>query len=135
MASQIISLLLEVFKLVSFIVTTVKNFNAEEQKRYDARIAGLTNLLKEMSADKTEIINENDYLSNMDWEKKTRYEAYKASCLAILTLGGGIDKLLLETKMGMSTRIDSKKDAVLQILAKPIEILAKSQLIAKLLSE
>jgi len=70
-------------------------------------------------------------LSNLEWEKQERYKAYKQKSSEVLTKGGGINDLILVTNLGMGLRVKNKKDIILQILLKNIDLEEKSKWIAK----
>ena len=131
MAETILELVLISLKLVYSIITSITSWNVEERNRFEERMRTISKLLKEAIENKDEALNEESYLSNLEWEKKERYNSYKNSTLIILKKAGGITDLLTVTTMGMGLRVQIKKDIVIQILLKNLDAEEKSKWVAK----
>jgi hypothetical protein len=131
-----IELITVVLKIFLTFAKAYLAFNQEEKERFEERMKTLSGILKDSISDQSESINENDYLSNMAWEKQERYKKYKKATFDILVQGGGIFQLLeVEGTLGMKDRVQSKKDKVVEILTKNLNIEEKSKAIAALLIE
>jgi len=135
MASTILELIVISLKLVYTIVGSIIKWKVEERNRFEERMKTIANLLKEAVDNKDESLNEEDYLSNLEWEKQERYKTYKQNTIDVLTLGGGINDLIAITSMGMGLRVTNRKDSVVQILLKNLVLEEKAQWIAKDLLE
>lgn len=133
MALAIIQLITEFLKLVFVVINSWVNWNAEERKRFEERIILVTDLLKKAVDNKADVISEKDFLSNLEWEAKARYTAYRDASLAILVKGGGIEELKVITTLGMGQRVIQKQEDIVLILVKDITIEGKAVLIAKAL--
>ena len=131
MASSILELIVISLKLVYTIIHAIIKWNLEERLRFEERIKTVSMLLKEAVENKDESLNEDSYLSNLEWEMKQRYETYKEKSLEILRQGGGIVELENVSDMGMGLRIQDKKENIIQILLKNLDIVEKSKWIAK----
>jgi len=131
MASTILELIVIALKLVYTIVGSIIKWKVEERDRFEERMKTIANLLKEAVDNKDESLNEEDYLSNLEWEKQERYKTYKQNTLVVLNLGGGINELMIIPSMGMGLRVTNKKEAVIQILLKNLGIEEKAQWVAK----
>jgi len=131
MSSAILELITTALKLVFTIVTQVMKWNAEERSRFEERMRTISSLLKEAVENKDESLNEEDYLSNLEWEKQQRYLAYKTQALTILNQGGGINELSVASTMGMGLAVVKNKDAVISVLLKNLDVEEKSKWIAK----
>ena len=133
MATAILELIVISLKLVYSIVTSILAWNLEERNRFEERMRTVTQLLKDAVDNKEESLNEEDYLSNLEWEKKERYKTYKQASLEVLTLGGGINDLEAVTFMGMGVAVANKKTVVIGLLLRNISVEEKAQCIAKCL--
>lgn len=131
MASTVLELIVISLKLVYTIITSIINWNLEERNRFEERMKTVSNLLKEAISNKEESLNEASYLSNLEWEKKERYNSYKQSSISVLMVGGGLYDLSNVITMGMGLRVQQKKDIVVNILLKDTNIEEKSKWIAK----
>lgn len=135
MASTILELIVISLKLVYSIVTSILKWNLEERNRFEERMKTISKLLKDAIDNKDESLNEVAYLSNLAWEKKERYNCYKQNTVDILKKAGGISDLLGVSTMGMGLRVQSKKDTIILILIKNLDIDEKSKWVAKELTE
>lgn len=133
MATAILELIVISLKLVYSIVTSILAWNLEERNRFEERMRTVTQLLKNAVDNKEESLNEEDYLSNLEWEKKERYKTYKLKSLEVLTLGGGINELETVMSMGMGVAIANNKTAIIELLLRNISVEEKAQWIAKCL--
>jgi hypothetical protein len=106
----------------------------EERIRYHKKMTTLLDLLKEAAEDKIEIINEKDYLENLNWEEKTRYDMYKPKVLYVLSNGGSFKELTEIKSYGFDLRIKRKEKEVNEILGKNISNEDKAIQISKLAS-
>ena len=133
-----IELITVVLKIFLTIAKAFLAFNKEEKERFEERMKTLSGILKESINDQSESINENDYLSNLEWEKQERYKKYKKAALEVLMKGGGILELSsddMEIVMGMNGRVVSKREKVIEILTKNLSLEEKSKSIAACLVE
>jgi len=133
--STILELIVISLKLVYTMVGSIIKWKVEERDRFEKRMKTIATLLKEAVDNKDESLNEEDYLSNLEWEKKERYKTYKQQTLDTLALGGGINDLSAVTLMGMGLRVVNKKELIISILLKNLEIEEKAQWVAKELLE
>jgi len=131
MATTILELIVIALKLVYTIVGSIIKWKVEERNRFEERMKTIATLLKEAVDNKDESLNEEDYLSNLEWEKQERYKTYKQNTLEVLTQGGGINELAGITAMGMGLRVTNKKEDVIKILLKNLAIEEKAQWVAK----
>jgi len=135
MATAILELIVIVLKLVLYIINVWLGWKMEERQRFEERMKNLTDLLKKAVENKEESINEEDFLSNLEWEVQERYKNYKDACFQSLSSGKGIEELKKQEILGMNLRIAQKEESVVEILVKDIKIEEKSKRIAKLLVE
>jgi hypothetical protein len=135
MAASILEIVILGLKLIFMLLNGIMKYNAEEQKRFEDRLKTLSSALKAAVDNREESLNEEAYLSNLEWEKKQRYTAYKAKFLEVVKAGGGYVELSLASTMAMGTKVSQKKDAVIEILNKDMSVEDKSKLFAKLLAE
>jgi len=131
MAATILELIVIALKLVYTIVGSIIKWKVEERNRFEERMRTISKLLKDAVENKDEALNEEDYLSNLEWEKQQRYQTYKRRSIEIISLGGGVNDLIAVTEMGMGLRITVKKEEVIEILLKNLGVEEKAQLIAK----
>ena len=131
MGTAIINLIIEVLKLVMFIVNAAIKFRKEEWDIYQNRINGVSEALKKANSNTAETMDEAAYTSNLEWEAKKRYDTYKLKALEVLKLGGGIVELSQQTIMGMGDRINLKRPAIILILQGSFAVDDKSTRIAK----
>lgn len=135
MAAVILEIVVLALKLVFLLISGVMKYNAEEQRRFEERLKTLSQALKEAIENKEESLNEDAYLSNLEWEKKQRYTTYKAKFVEVLSAGGGIAELSSVAVMAMGSKVIQNKPAVLGILLKDLSVEDKSKFFAKLLTE
>jgi len=135
MATAILELIVVVLKISFSIFQSIMAWKEEERQRFEDRIRNLSTILKEAIVNKDEVLNEQDYLSNLEWEQQERYKTYKQACVEVLSAGGGINELNLRNIMGMNLRIAEKIKETIAILVRDLTIEDKSKLIAKLLLE
>lgn len=136
MTATILKIIFSGSKLIFMLLRgVIKRGNAEELKRFEERLRTLSTALKEAVSNKEESLNEEAYLSNLEWEKKQRYTAYKAKFLEIVKAGGGYVELSSVSSMAMGTKVSQKKDAIIEILSKDMPVEDKSKIFAKLLAE
>jgi len=131
MTGTVQELIVIVLKLVYTIVTSIISWNVEERNRFQERMKVISKLLKDAVDNKDESLNEEDYLSNLEWEKQERYKVYKQHSLAILNQGGGISDFYNISELGMGLRVKDKKEIIVTILLRNLNIEEKSQWIAK----
>lgn len=131
MAGTILELIVVALKLVYTIVSSVIAWKLEERNRFEERMRTITQLLKEAVDNKDESLNEATYLSNLEWEKQVKYKVYKQKSLDVINSGGGINDLIAIQDMGMGLRVTSKKEGIIQVLLKNLEVEEKSKWIAK----
>jgi len=130
----IIELILVFSKIIFLFLTKWAKGEVQERIMYHRKMTTLLNLLKQAAEDKSEVINEKDFLSNLDWEKKQRYEVYKKSISEVLERDGGFSDLLEITSLGMNLRIKTKEKEVFEILMKDITIEEKTIRISQIIS-
>lgn len=130
----ILNLISTFFKLILIFVTKWLKGQMEERVRYHKKITLILDLIKKATDDKSEIINEKDFISNLDWEKKTRYEKYKSNIIDVLNKGGGFSDLLEVTDLGMNLRLKTKEKEVFEVLTDIITNEEKTVKIAQILS-
>lgn len=135
MVTAILELVVIILKLFLHIMSMWLKWKMEERKRFEDRMKILTGLLKEAVENKDESMNEEAYLSNLEWEEQERYKKYKEVCLKVLSIGEGFDSLKQNKVLGMHLRLEQKKDETITILIKDISVEEKSKLISKLLLE
>jgi len=135
MAGTILELIVVSLKLVYTIIGSVIKWKVEERNRFEKRMRTITQLLKEAVDNKEESLNEEDYLSNLEWEKKEKYKTYKNNSVEILRSGGGINELLKVTTMGMGLRVEQCKEEIISFLQKNLSLEDKAKWIAKTLSD
>jgi len=131
MASTILELIVIALKLVYTIVGSIIKWKVEERNRFEERMKTISKLLKDAVENKDESLNEDDYLSNLEWEKKERYKTYKLKSIEVLTLGGGINELEAITSMGMGVAVANKKIVIIELLQRNLSVEEKGQWIAK----
>ncbi len=131
MTATILELVVTSLKLVYSIISSIIKWNLEERNRFEERIKNISKLLKEAIENKDESLNEEAYLSNLEWEKKERYNVYKQESLGVLTKGGGISDLESVVTMAMGLKVKEKREGVISILLKNLDIEEKSKWIAK----
>ena len=110
-------------------------WKADERLKFEERMRNMANILKEASGDSSEAINEEDYLANLNWELKKRYDLYKKETFKILMEGGGIIELKSVISMGMGKRIEERSDKVIEILRNDKSLNVKARMISKILIE
>lgn len=130
----ILDLILTFSKLLLLFISKWMKGRMEEKVRYHKKMTLILKLLQEASEDKSEVVNEKDFLSNLDWEKKTRYEKYKVNILEILNKGGGFSDLLEVTDFGMNLRLKTKEIEVFNVLGDILTNEEKTIKIAQILS-
>jgi len=135
MLTSILNLLVMSLKIFFYFFQKYIAWTVEERERFETRMKNLTDLLSKAIENKDEVINEKDYLSNLEWEKQQRYKTYKTKTLFVLTSGGGINELNTIQDLGMNLRVEQKKAEVIAILIKNINTEDKSVAIAQLLTE
>lgn len=135
MATAVITLIIEVLKLVQLIISSWIAWSMEERKLFEERVKIMSNLLKDAAQNKKEAMNEASYLSNLDWEKRIRFQTYRDLTYSILVRGRGIDHLSMQTSMGMGSLVQTSQSEVVKILITDFAIDEKSKLIGKLLVE
>ena len=135
MVGGILELITTILKIFLLFAGKYVGWKAEERARFEERMKNITNLLKEAAQDKAESVNEEDYLTNLDWEKKKRYDEYKRNALEILSRGGGFNDLKEVKFLGMNLRVVSKEKEVVEIITKDLKLDDKCKLIAKTLLE
>lgn len=135
MTTAILEIVVLGLKLIFMLINGIIKYNAEEQRRFEERLKTLSDALKRAIENKEESLNEEAYLSNLDWEKKQRYQVYKINFVNVIKDGGGLAELSAVTAMAMGTKVTLKKESVLEILIKDVSVDDKSKLFAKLLAE
>ena len=135
MAASILEIIAVILKIVYSIFAASIAWKEEERQRFEDRIKNLTTILKEAIVNKEEVLNEQDYLSNLEWEKQERYKAYKQICVEVLSSGGGINELTQKDTLGMNLRISEKVKETIAILVQDLNVEDKSKLIAKMLTD
>jgi len=135
MATTILELIVIALKLVYTIVGSIIKWKVEERNRFEERMKTISKLLKDAVENKDESLNEEDYISNLEWEKQVRYKTYKQKSIEVLSVGKGITELEAVTDMGMGLGISNNREAVVQILLKNLAVEEKAQWIAKELLE
>lgn len=135
MTTAILEIVVLGLKLIFMLISGIMKYNAEEQKRFEERIKTLSSALKAAIENKDESLNEETYLSNLEWEKKQRYQTYKTKFLEVLRIGGGIVELCNASNMAMGTKVMQRKEEVIGILLKDLAVEEKSKLFAKLITE
>ena len=135
MAGTILELVLISLKLVYAIIGSIIKWNVEERNRFEERMRTISNLLKEAVENKDESLNEADYLSNLEWEKKEKYKTYKMKSKEVLSFGYGITELEAVTDMGMGIRVANHKTVIIELLQRNLSVEEKAQWIAKDLVE
>lgn len=106
----------------------------EQRRLLRERLDTLRDLLKKAYSDDSEVINEDDFLSNIDWETRQRYEAYREDILNALLEEKNIHDLKKITKMGLGNRIQMRYIQVGNILDLEESAEIKAHLIAKEIS-
>lgn len=137
MKNKLILDLIVVFaKLLLIFLTKSMKGKMEDQVRYHNKMKILLELLNDMVNDKSEKINEEDFLSNLDWEKKQRYETYKSQINILVNKGIPltITELLKITVLGMNLRVATRELDLINIMRKDLSDSDKAILIAKDLS-
>jgi len=131
-----VELITVVLKIFFTFMKAYMAWNKEERERFEERMKNLSGVLKEAINDQSESMNEEAYLSNLEWEKKQRYEAYKKSLAPMLARGAGYESLIsIKGNMGLSQRIIANEPKVVEILVKSVSVDEKCKLIASLLVE
>jgi hypothetical protein len=134
MATTVMQLVLQCFKLFFIILTAWMKWKEEERIQFEKRMTNMVKLLEQAVTNRDESFNEAAYLSNLDWEKKTRYTKYYELSKVVLGLGGGIMELSAQNVMAMGTKVNEHHEKVLEIILKEVSIDEKSKLIAALLT-
>lgn len=129
---EIAGLILQIFLII---FKQWMSGSLEEKKKLEERLKNVATLLKRAAEDKSESINELDYISNLDWEKKLRFDSYKKEVLSILKSGGGLPELKLNTYMGLGERLLNKEEVISDILNSLRSIEDKSIILSKELIE
>lgn len=131
----VLELIIILLKIFLIFLNKWFSWKAEERDRFEERMKNMANLIKEAAEDKSESINEDDYLSNIDWETKQRYDSYKKEIQEVLKKGGGISELNLVKTLGLNKRLANKNLEAIEIIIKDTSIEDKSKLLAKLLTD
>lgn len=129
------NMIIEILKIIYLIMNTWIKWTAEERIRFQERMNAVTDLLKKAVENKSDIINEADYTSNLEWEKKQRYEGYKKEIIFLLSKGSGIQELKADMFMGLGARITVKEVQVIIILKDAYSVEEKAILISKMIVE
>lgn len=130
-----LSLISTLLQIAFYILKVYINWTSKERTIFDQRMKIVANLLKEAIENREEALNEEAYLSNLEWESKQRFNSYKEQILDVLRKGGGIKDLEAIELLGMGLRVVKKEDEIIQILTKDLDIEEKSKRIAKVLLE
>lgn len=130
-----LSLISTLLQIAFYILKVYINWTSKERTIFDQRMKMVSNLLKEAIENREEALNEEAYLSNLEWESKQRFTTYKEQILDVLRKGGGIKDLEAIELLGMGLRVEKKEAEIIQILTKDLDIEEKSKRIAKVLLE
>ena len=133
MTATILEIISSCLKLLYMIASSWMAWKEEERNRFIERMKTISGLLKEAVINKEETLNEDAYLSNLEWEKQERYKVYRDQSLRVILAGDGLSELLKVTISAMNLRVEKNKDLIIQILTKNLDSLEKSKLIAKAL--
>lgn len=133
--TTILEIVLILLKIVYQVMMLYIKWSVEERRRFEERIKIVKDVLEETIKNREEVLDENDYLSNLEWEQKERYSFYKTASLNILNAGGGITELKAVETMGMHLRVQASSDKIVAILVLDILVDEKAALIAKTLVE
>jgi hypothetical protein len=137
MKNKLILDLIVVFaKLLLLFLTKIMKGKIEDKIRYHNKMQILLKLLNDMVNDRSEKINEEDFLSNLDWEKKQRYESYKNQINTLVNkeIPITISELLKINILGMNLRVVAREKEIINILLKDLSDSDKAILIAQDLS-
>ena len=135
MTTTIIEVILQAIKLVLYLILKGMSSSAEENRKLADRLKLVSQLLKEAMGSTNDTVNEQDFIENLEWEQKKRYETYRDICLKVLNSGGSFLDLEKQTMMGMGERVTKNKDEILKILEKMLlDKETKAILIAKQLA-
>ncbi len=134
MVTSVLELILQCFKLFFIILTAWMKWKEEERILFEKRMRNMTELLKEAVTNRDESFDEAAYLSNLDWEKKTRYAKYYEAAKNVLSAGSGVNELQQQTVMAMGIKVTTAQKEVVAIILKEVSIDEKSKLIAALLT-
>jgi len=130
-----LQLVVEILKLLNMFITNRILLKKEEYALFKERFQGILDMIDKSINRVQDAFNEDAFLNNRDWEFKKRYETYKAECIAILTVGGGIKELSASPKSGMGQLVYKIQPKIIEILNLTTTVKDKSALIAKTLLE
>lgn len=126
MVKLFIELIFQALKLLIFIIKKRNNLKNIEEK-----IKVINKLLKEALEEKTDIIDDESFIENLEWEQETKYEMYKDITLNVLNAGGSLKELEKQAKIGMGNKVLENIDEIQKILNQDISLKKKAILIAK----
>ncbi|MDB4330186.1 hypothetical protein N9948_00465 [bacterium] len=129
-----LKLITTILKLLIFFGGKYFAWTIAEKIKFNKRMENMATLLEEAMSDKSEAVNEDDYLANVEWEKKKRYESYKTEALIVLERGDGLEGLKLVVSLGMGILIAKKETQIVEALKKDLTVEDKAKLVAKILS-
>jgi hypothetical protein len=132
MVTAILQLITQSLKLMFLVISKWTKWNAEERARFTERTRTLVDALDKTIRNNSEIINENDFMKNLEWEERKRYTQYQLLLEPVLKEGGGYNDLLdMQDKMGFKARLSAKLEEVKLILTGGGDWKDKSILIAR----
>lgn len=133
--SNFIKVLTVILKLIYFIIKLYLRGDLKERKKLEERLKNLSDLLKKSREDNSEAKNEEDYLSNLNWENKKRYEFYKKLLLENLENKNSFESISKINSMGLMERISLCYEKAFSIFNSNLDDSSKASEIAKLLIE
>ena len=116
-------------------MTRIIKFKQEEYEIFVRRLETIKEVLNKIVENKLDVINEDDWLANLEWEQRRRYETYKTISESLLYKGMGIEEFKSQAMMAMGGRVKQLEIQIINILASTIDIEEKAIKISKILVE
>lgn len=129
----IFELIIGFLNVVYIIIKLFAGWSIIEQQRANERLQTVIKALQDMIDNKADIVNEDNFLNQLEWEKKERYAAYKPAILSILSQGRGIEEMKKEISMAMNLRVIAHEKEIIALLQDINTPEEKAVKIAKLL--
>ena len=135
MVTAILNLTIITLKIVFLIFSRVIKFKQEEYEIFLERLQTIKKVLDKIVENQLEHINEQDWLSNIDWANRERYNAYKNISTSLIEHGYGIIEFRNQQLMAMGMRVKALEQKVVEVLASTMNKENKAITIAKILVE
>jgi hypothetical protein len=135
LATLILNLILQCFKVFWFIVGKWEEWNQIEKDMFTKRMQTWGDTFTSIIENQKETYDEDAYLKTLEAEKKTRFTIYKSKIQEIIISGNGLSQILGCTLACMNVRANLIKNDILNILISNYSIEGKVKMITKILVE